>query len=105
MKIYEKPLKKVRELKCPNCGGDAYLLDLIKGKTTGGQKLGDTLYKCRNGCSPQAALKDIPPKPPKRLPDDMFLEMIAYARSLGKIITEADKNRETQLKFRRRNGI
>ena len=84
-------------MKCPNCKGDAYLLHLVVAIGAGKQKLGETLFKCRNLCSPTEALATQPTKGRNRLPDNMFIEMIDYARSIGKQIIAKDLKREQQI--------
>ncbi len=114
MIIPSKPRKKIRMMECPNCGADAYLCDVVVGVTTGGQKLGETLVKCRSGCSVDkmmAAMDDILPKEEPgwllnakvdknitgykslygRVPDTFFLDVIKAAISEGKTITQEDR--------------
>lgn len=89
--------KKTTMMTCPNCEADAYLLHLIVAIGAGKQRLGETLFKCRNLCTPTLALSVRPLQSPNRLPDQIFVEMIDYARSIGKIITSTDLNRERQI--------
>ena len=66
---------------------------IVEGITRLGTVLGHELIKCEQECSKADIIKSNP----KVLPDDFFMEMISYARSIGKKIKQVDKNRELQI--------
>ena len=94
--------KRVIPRICPNCNAEAYTVDLIAGITSAGTFLGETLYKCRSGCTPNDVLSSEPYRANSGLSDAFFLEMVSYARSIGKVITMADKGREARLFINKR---
>ena len=98
--------QRVTLYQCPACGGPLAHIDLIEGSTSQGVLFGQTFVKCKSGCSKGKILRSkagfIPKKP---LPAKMFLEVIEHARSLGKRISTADKNRELAIKMRLKRAI
>ena len=92
-------LQKVNMHLCPNCGHDLAVIDVFEGITTNGTAFGDSYVKCRKGCTKRQILNSAGVSIPRYpLPDNMFLEMIEYARSIGKKISTSDKQREFSIK-------
>ena len=93
--------QKVSLYRCPNCGGDLAIIEVLEGITTAGTLLGSSFVKCRNGCSKRKILDSAGVRVSRPvLPDSMFLEVVEYARSIGKRISTPDKNRELAIKMR-----
>lgn len=89
--------KRVISRICPNCSEEAYTVDLIAGVTRNGTLLGDTLFKCRSGCTTDDLLSNEPYRAKSGLSDPFFLEVIESARNEGKRISAKDKEREFNL--------
>jgi len=91
---------------CPNCGGRLAHITVYQGGTgltRAGVVFGDEFIKCENGCKKE----DILGRRKKaccKLSDPVFMEMIQYARSIGKKITKQDQAREQQIFNRLRNA-
>lgn len=94
-------LKKVNMHRCPNCGDDLAVIDVYEGATSSGTVFSNSFVKCRSGCSKRQILHSAGVSVRrKQLPDKTFLEMITHARSIGKRITTADKQRELAIRMR-----
>lgn len=90
---------KVTIHNCTNCGGRLAHIKLVEGITRSGTILGNELIKCENGCNKADILKP----EPVVMTDPFFMEMISYARSIGKKISKQDLNREMNI-FQRGRG-
>ena len=85
---------------CPCCGNDLALIELTEGITGAGTLLGRTFFKCSGGCSIGKILFDLEGlKRYRPLSADIFLDVLTHARSLGKRVSTADKERELAIKM------
>jgi len=93
--------QKVTILDCPHCTDELALVELFDGRA---------FIKCKSGCIHAEIItaldKIIPPqKTPelrKIVSDKFFLDVIAYARSIGKAISPQDLKHELEAWKRRR---
>ena len=96
--------KKVTIIECPLCAGQ-----LAHVKIWGSDR---EFIKCKNGCTSEAINKKMkqlyrlpPPKKLKELvSDQFFMEVIKYARSIGKTIKKEDKAHEL-IVWNRNRGV
>lgn len=88
---------------CPGCDGRLAIVEVIQSFTRAGTMLGTSYFKCENGCNKAEVLRRKRSMIPDAiLPEAMFLEVIRYARSIGKKITKKDQQRELNLFMRSR---